>query len=380
MSRVLTSAENKYSTTKREALAVIQAMKWFMPYLWGTKFVLRTDHASLQWIFRQNNDGMIFRMHQKLQEFDFQVVHRPGENNGNADGLSRQSSKTPELSVEEQKQLFGDCPAAETLDDALGHIQLVSSSECENQQNDEKLKQFQNGAAMMLTFVRHELDDGIMEWEGSENDSTTQGEILSEPDESLLYEMSYRKLIDTLSNHSDFIETSSSEWSDDADSGSHEFSCKSTWESIGKVRLTEAATTMNYDSTDTNKMSLIIEEGREFAREKQMEDPTLNLIFSWADAQTKPTQPSLEKLRVKRSKAIAAGADAVALWSLWEQLELAGGVLQRKWLVEGKNSTIRQFIVPTSLRNHVLDQLHDSKISGGHFAFQKTLDRARQRF
>ena len=90
-------------------------MKWFKPYLWGTKFVLRTDHDSLQCLFRQNNDGMIFRMLQKLQEFDFQVFHRPAEKHGNADGPSRQSSKTPELSVEEQKQLFGDCPAAETL-------------------------------------------------------------------------------------------------------------------------------------------------------------------------------------------------------------------------------------------------------------------------
>ena len=151
-SRVLTSAESKYSTTKREALAVIQAMEWFKPFLLGTKFVLRTDHASLQWLFRQNNDGMIFRMLQKLQEFDFQVVHRSGEKHGNADGLSRQSSNTPEISVEEQKELFGDCPAAETLNDALGHIQMVSSSECENQQIDEKLKKFQNGAARKLTF------------------------------------------------------------------------------------------------------------------------------------------------------------------------------------------------------------------------------------
>ena len=47
-SRVLTPAECRYSTTKREALAVIQAMKWFKPYIWGTQFVIRTDHASLQ--------------------------------------------------------------------------------------------------------------------------------------------------------------------------------------------------------------------------------------------------------------------------------------------------------------------------------------------
>ena len=44
-SRVLTPTECRYSTTKREALAVIQAMKWFKPYIWGTQFVLRTDHA-----------------------------------------------------------------------------------------------------------------------------------------------------------------------------------------------------------------------------------------------------------------------------------------------------------------------------------------------
>ena len=46
--RNLTPAECHYSTTKREALAVIQAMKWLKPYIWGTQFVLRTDHASLQ--------------------------------------------------------------------------------------------------------------------------------------------------------------------------------------------------------------------------------------------------------------------------------------------------------------------------------------------
>ena len=47
-SRVLSPAKCKHSTTKREALVVIQTMKWYKPYLRATKFVLRTDHASLQ--------------------------------------------------------------------------------------------------------------------------------------------------------------------------------------------------------------------------------------------------------------------------------------------------------------------------------------------
>ena len=32
-SRVLTAAESRYSRIKRDALAVIQAMKWFKPYI-----------------------------------------------------------------------------------------------------------------------------------------------------------------------------------------------------------------------------------------------------------------------------------------------------------------------------------------------------------
>ena len=72
--------------------------------------MLKTDQASLQWLFRQNNDGMIFRMLQKLQEFDFQVVHRPGEKHGNADGLSRQCSQTPEMTEEEKNEMFSDWP------------------------------------------------------------------------------------------------------------------------------------------------------------------------------------------------------------------------------------------------------------------------------
>ena len=58
--------------------------------------MLRNDHASLQWLFRQNNDGMKFRIFQRLQEFDFQVVHRPGDNYGNEDGC--QDSAASQLS------------------------------------------------------------------------------------------------------------------------------------------------------------------------------------------------------------------------------------------------------------------------------------------
>ena len=88
-SRVLSKTEVNYATTKREALGFVQAMQWFRPYIYRSQCIVRTDHASLQWLFRQNADGMTFRMIQKMQEYNYPIAHRPGEKHCNADGLSR---------------------------------------------------------------------------------------------------------------------------------------------------------------------------------------------------------------------------------------------------------------------------------------------------
>ena len=121
-SRVLTRTEVNYSTTKREALAVVQAVKWFRSYLMGVPFILRTDDASLQWLFRQNADGMTYRMIEVLQEFDFQVVHRPSEKHGNADALSRQTTREPERQEGEEEALTGSCPDPTNLETAIAKL------------------------------------------------------------------------------------------------------------------------------------------------------------------------------------------------------------------------------------------------------------------
>ena len=45
--RVLKPAEKNYSATEKEALAVVEAVKFFYSYLYGNKFVIYTDHHSL---------------------------------------------------------------------------------------------------------------------------------------------------------------------------------------------------------------------------------------------------------------------------------------------------------------------------------------------
>ena len=48
--RGLKQAERNYSTTEREALALVEGIKKFQPYLHDCKFLVYTDHSSLHWL------------------------------------------------------------------------------------------------------------------------------------------------------------------------------------------------------------------------------------------------------------------------------------------------------------------------------------------
>ena len=51
---------------------------------------MRTDHGSLTWLRNfQNPEGQLARWLEKLQELDFEIVHRQGRKHSNADALSR---------------------------------------------------------------------------------------------------------------------------------------------------------------------------------------------------------------------------------------------------------------------------------------------------
>lgn len=49
-SRLLTSAEQNYSTTEREALAMVWAVQKFRGYLEEAPAILITDHQPLKWL------------------------------------------------------------------------------------------------------------------------------------------------------------------------------------------------------------------------------------------------------------------------------------------------------------------------------------------
>ena len=58
-------------------------------------------------------------MIQKMQEYDYRIVHRPGEKHNNADGLSRRPNEKPEWKIGEEEELRGVIPRFETFDSAF---------------------------------------------------------------------------------------------------------------------------------------------------------------------------------------------------------------------------------------------------------------------
>jgi exonuclease III len=91
-SRAIAKAEAHFSTWELECLAMIWATRLFRMYLYNTKFRIITDSRAAKALLEANDaaaGGRLLRWRLALQEFEFDVHHRKGTKNGNADGLSR---------------------------------------------------------------------------------------------------------------------------------------------------------------------------------------------------------------------------------------------------------------------------------------------------
>nr|XP_034195210.1 uncharacterized protein LOC117611386 [Osmia lignaria] len=89
-SRTLNKAERNYSATEKECLAMVYAVQYFRPYLYGTKFTLVTDHRPLVWLHSvKDPTSRLMKWRLRLLEYEYQVIHKAGKTNKNADALSR---------------------------------------------------------------------------------------------------------------------------------------------------------------------------------------------------------------------------------------------------------------------------------------------------
>ena len=116
---------------------------------------------------------------------------------------------------------------------------------------------------------------------------------------------------------------------------------------------------------------------------KQREDPAIATILEKATIPLNDRQYSCNTFGVNpmtREQTQKLGPEVLGFWYNWEQFTMKDGILIRKWYTPGKDGYQELIVVPQVAMRSLIEHLHDSKLTGGHFALHKTLDRTRQRF
>lgn len=102
-SRTLSDAEKNINICEREYLAVIWALIKFKEFLWGQPVIVHTDNNAVKQIQAiKVKSGKLQRWSHQLQQWDLQIVHRPGRENVLADSLSRFPVDPPPETDEEE--------------------------------------------------------------------------------------------------------------------------------------------------------------------------------------------------------------------------------------------------------------------------------------
>jgi len=109
-SRLVTKPERNYCVTRRELLAVVYFCRQFRNYLLGRRFLVRTDHAALRWLRNMPDPvGQQARWLELMEEYEFDIEHRPGKKHANADALSRRPCRQCSVDEDEPPR-FSVCP------------------------------------------------------------------------------------------------------------------------------------------------------------------------------------------------------------------------------------------------------------------------------
>lgn len=102
----------KTHSTETELLAVTWGAKQHRPFLYGKKFILRTDNKALLGLKKINNDNeeiAQYREELRLGGYDFDVEFKSGKINTNADALSRMYQLRVVTSPDEKLALIKEC-------------------------------------------------------------------------------------------------------------------------------------------------------------------------------------------------------------------------------------------------------------------------------
>ena len=107
-SKTFNEAQENYSTTKKEMLAIVFACEKFRPYILGSHVIIHTDHAAIKYLMaKKEAKPRLIRWVLLLREFDLEIKDKKGCDNVIADHLSRVEKPAVQ---EEEREIVENFP------------------------------------------------------------------------------------------------------------------------------------------------------------------------------------------------------------------------------------------------------------------------------
>ena len=184
--RKTTKYERNYHSCKGELSAIIYTLRKWEHILKFKKFILWTDSKALTYLQTMKKlTGIYFRWLSEIQSFDFEVYHRPGKQNSNADAVSRSSHLEPPTKEEEEEE--------------AGYIHRLYEFVKKLEADDKMIRSLHRNSDKLTrdNLVREQKDDQILEqvrtWV-KEKKLPSKQEVKDQPEELKVYYQNFEAL------------------------------------------------------------------------------------------------------------------------------------------------------------------------------------------